>query len=548
MEQTSARSAPIGMFGAAPWLVLALGLSATTAAALYIRAAGEAGEAGERLRVRAEVQRAADQISHRLKTYSGELEAVAAWFATNERADGARFRAYVERLNLQDQYRGIQTIGFSRRLRPADLEAVVGARRAEGHPAFRIWPEGEREAYDPILYVEPLNRRTESTLGFDMSTDPARRAAMERAVQTGRAAASGKLRVIQEVDAEEQTGFLIYAPVFQQSVSGAVDAASTLTGFVHTTFRVDQLLGEILGPDGTLELFVFDGATLDGTALLHGPALEPGVKVQPPGALSARVDVAGRPWTVIVRPRAGAALPTEARFLPWVVVGGTMISLVLFGLSRAQVRAQSTAQGVLDDLRASEEHLRESEGRYRFLFDGNPQPLWVYDTDTYEFLTVNAAATATYGYSREEFLRMRILDLHPAKDTTALKARLAELGHGLGPPSEWRHRRRDGRVIDVAMVSHPLAYQGRSARIVSATDITARKRAEDELRQAQQVLEQRVQERTQALEQSRRELAESQRELRDYVDHMSTLNAKVAPDGRLLLVNRVAQAASGLPL
>jgi PAS domain S-box-containing protein len=123
--------------------------------------------------------------------------------------------------------------------------------------------------------------------------------------------------------------------------------------------------------------------------------------------------------------------------------------------------------------------LRASESHCRQLFEANPQPMWVYDLETLRFLAVNQAAIAHYGYSREEFLAMTIADIRPAEDVPRLLAEVrqsvdARLDHG----SLWRHRRRDGSLIDVEIKWNRIDFNGSPAKLVLANDVTARLRAE----------------------------------------------------------------------
>jgi two-component system, cell cycle sensor histidine kinase and response regulator CckA len=102
----------------------------------------------------------------------------------------------------------------------------------------------------------------------------------------------------------------------------------------------------------------------------------------------------------------------------------------------------------IDEIVAAES-LRDSDTRYRILFDQHPVPMWVYAPDSLRFLDVNEAAIAHYGYSREEFLSMTIVDIRPQEDVARLVGAV-EAGPADGP---WRHRLRDGSVIDVEIVS-----------------------------------------------------------------------------------------------
>ncbi len=128
------------------------------------------------------------------------------------------------------------------------------------------------------------------------------------------------------------------------------------------------------------------------------------------------------------------------------------------------------------------EGLRDAYGPYRLLFNRNPQPMWMSDLESLAFLAVNQAAVEQYGYSEDEFLRMTILDIRPAQDIPRLLDKLARRRAGLEKFGESRHRKKDGGLIDVEIVSHDFEWAGRQARLVLATDITVRKRAEEELR------------------------------------------------------------------
>jgi PAS domain S-box-containing protein len=131
----------------------------------------------------------------------------------------------------------------------------------------------------------------------------------------------------------------------------------------------------------------------------------------------------------------------------------------------------------------AQEALRESEARYRMLFESNPHPMWVFDSETLVFLAVNNAAVAKYGYSREEFQAMTILEIRPAEDAPLIRARM-DLYHTtafLGQ-SQWRHKMKDGTIIEVEIASHAIDFEGRPARLVLAHDVTARHHAEEALR------------------------------------------------------------------
>jgi len=129
-----------------------------------------------------------------------------------------------------------------------------------------------------------------------------------------------------------------------------------------------------------------------------------------------------------------------------------------------------------------EEALRKSEAQYRLLFESNPQAMWVYDLATLRFLAVNDAAVRHYGYSRAEFLDMTIKDIRPPEDVPLLEEYLHSESADPDHAGEWRHRKKDGSVINVHITANRLTFGGRPAEFVLVHDVTERKKAETALR------------------------------------------------------------------
>ena len=132
--------------------------------------------------------------------------------------------------------------------------------------------------------------------------------------------------------------------------------------------------------------------------------------------------------------------------------------------------------------------LERSEERYRMLFEASPLPMWVYDAETLRFLAVNDAAIRHYGYTRHEFLGMTITDIRPAEDVDAVLASLrASGGPGSPMPGTWRHRKRDGTIIDVEITAGRIVFEGRRAALVLSNDVTERLQLEERLSQSEKM-------------------------------------------------------------
>lgn len=148
-------------------------------------------------------------------------------------------------------------------------------------------------------------------------------------------------------------------------------------------------------------------------------------------------------------------------------------------------------QGIMRDVterKKNERILIESEKRYRNLFMSNPNPMWVYDLNTLAFLDVNEAAINNYGYNRDEFLSMTIKEIRPGEDVKKLLENIESGGQGFEYSTDWRHVKKDGSVIYVDIRSNPIEYHGRKAKLVSAIDVTAKKKAEEDLKASNEKL------------------------------------------------------------
>ncbi len=134
----------------------------------------------------------------------------------------------------------------------------------------------------------------------------------------------------------------------------------------------------------------------------------------------------------------------------------------------------------------AEAALAVREQEFRLVFDANPQPMWVYDTKTLQFLDVNDAAVSVYGYSRLEFLSMTIADIRLPEDVPALMASVQTPHDAAWRDGPWRHLRRDRTELWVEVAANSLVFHGRPARLILAVDVTERQAMEQEKRETAQ--------------------------------------------------------------
>ncbi len=152
------------------------------------------------------------------------------------------------------------------------------------------------------------------------------------------------------------------------------------------------------------------------------------------------------------------------------------------------IRLALVNKALREERARAERKLRDSEERYRLLFESNPQPAFVFDLQNLSFVTVNEAATRQYGYSREEFLRMSIKDLQVSGTKPIPAGALFKSQFSSNLPKTCRHRKKDGTFFEAEINAHTIMLAGKKCLLAIANDITQRKQAEEAVTQSREQL------------------------------------------------------------
>jgi diguanylate cyclase (GGDEF)-like protein/PAS domain S-box-containing protein len=151
-----------------------------------------------------------------------------------------------------------------------------------------------------------------------------------------------------------------------------------------------------------------------------------------------------------------------------------------------KVEERRTSDGGSVGVRVDITEIKRREESFRLLFAANPAPMWVFDNETARFLAVNDAAVEHYGYSRERFLAMTVLEIRPPEEAKRVRRHMASRRRQNG--ELWRHRKANGEDIDVAVYGRIMDYEGRPATLIAAIDVTNARRAEAEAQRAREFL------------------------------------------------------------
>ena len=293
-------------------------IAAITALSVYAIERGESQRSEAQLR--SEADAVASALERRANASGAYLRAGAALVATIDEVPAPLFRRFVSELRLDADYRGAEGIGWAPVV-PADRVAQFNAAMAgQGHIALHPALDKAQPYAVPVTFLQPDTERNRRALGFDMYSEPTRRAAMDEAARTARPTASGRVVLQQEV-AGSSPGFLIYMPVFANDERGR-----HLKGFVYSPFNADDFLASALELErpGLFGIRLYDRRVAPGSLL---------AEISPEGGLGAtyslRVTIANHPWVLEVEsPRPGSLSGLSMLTL---VFGLLVASLLMLG-------------------------------------------------------------------------------------------------------------------------------------------------------------------------------------------------------------------------
>ena len=300
-------------------------------------------------------------VEKRMKDYIQVLAGAKALIVASDTVDRIAWRRYYNSLNLEDSYPGIQALGYTHFIRPAELAGYERKIRAEGFPDFAVYPEGKRTEYTPITYIEPFTGRNLRAFGFDMYSEPTRQSAMNMARDTKQPALSGKVRLMQENGEDEQAGFLIYLPVYKDNAdpTSIKDRQKLIEGFVYSPFRAKDLMTSIMGQGfGDIDVEIYDGSSLTQESLLYSSdsvSYYPTRKGDPLTKLNT-IRIGSHIWRLFITAKPGPERSADTELPYYILAGGTIISLlmafIIWSLSNTR-RSNRLKQTITDNATAA---------------------------------------------------------------------------------------------------------------------------------------------------------------------------------------------------
>jgi PAS domain S-box-containing protein len=463
-----------------PWIVLAASLACCGAGTLFMKSNVQSGVEKE---FNSRCDRICSLIADRLDDHAWVLWSGAAFFQASGRVTREEWRTFVARQGNEKPLAGIQGTGFSLLIPRTELPRHLQEVRGEGFPDYTVKPEGDREIYTSILYLEPFADRNLRAFGFDMFSDPVRRSAMERARDTNSAALSGKVVLMQETSEDAQPGALIYVPVYRPGMplDSIEQRRTAIMGWVYGAYRMRDFVRVALGFHNLelgqqLNIRIFDGAQPSPQGLYYGVPPAERASWWSGVSFTRETPIAfnGHSWTLVFDQTGGGFFTADYTKMWLTAVGGAFISLLLFTLSQVLLNTRAEALRLAQKLTLE---LQASEDSYRRQFAENSAVMLLIDPQTGAIVDANVAALSFYGYPRARMLALSISDIYVLEEPLIRKA-MASVNLEAGPRFEARHRLADASVRDVEVASSQIQFFGRTILHSIVIDVTTRKQAE----------------------------------------------------------------------
>lgn len=422
-------------------------------------------------------------VQERMRAYEQVLRGGVGLFAASNRISRQEWHDYVASLRLNENYPGIQGLGFSKLILPSALDAHVAQIRREGYVDYAVKPAGAREQYTSIIYLEPFDARNRRAFGFDMFSEATRRTAMEKARDSGKPAISGRVTLVQETTENVQFGFLMYLPVYRGAVpENAARRKAALLGYVYSPFRMNDLMQGVLGKSvPNVALRIYDGMGIADDTEMYSSESAGNQRVARYSD-TREIDLNGTAWTLRFDSLPSFEAEVERR-TPEIVAGSgvvltLLLSLLFWSLLRTRARALELAEGMTASV-------RESEERFRSVIDTVVDGIIVI-SDRGIIESCNASTQRIFGYAPEEMTGRNISMLMPEPYHSQhdgylehyLKTGVAKI---IGIGRVVTGLRKDGSTFPMELSVGEM-HKGKQRKFTGMVhDISERKRAEEAL-------------------------------------------------------------------
>jgi PAS domain S-box-containing protein len=412
-------------------------------------------------------------ILKRMNAYEQVLLGGIGLFTASDTVTREEWKIYVENLLINKNFPGILGIGCSYSVQYSDSLKLVRAMQNEGYTNFRIWPEGKREEYTSVIYIEPFNERNHRAFGYDLLSEPIRKSAMIEARENGQTTITGKIELVRETEYNIQAGFLIFIPFYKKnSQASIVDQRRELfKGYVYSPFRMQGLMRATLGNElRNINIQIYDGLDTTPKNLMYKSDSLNSELSKDLFTSTNSLKLYGKTWTLeyTALPEFIDSFKSEKPRI--VFVSGILISLLFFLVTISFVYSRKTSKKLSEVLESTGEGIFGVDNFLKCTF-------------------INKSALEMLGYSLNECLNKNMHEFIHCKEEDGKICNVNEcpliksVRNGkTSNTSEVILARKDKASFPIEYSSHPIIENGlMTGTVVAFNDITERKKVLDQI-------------------------------------------------------------------
>lgn len=419
-------------------------------------------------------------VHSRMHAHAALLRTGAAFIEACDTVKRMKWKNFIHNQKIEKNLPGVQGIGYAMIVPGNQLEKHEKRIRNSGYPDYSIKPAGKRNIYTTIIYIEPFTDRNLQAFGYDMFTEPIRREAMQKACDLNVASLSGKVKLVQETDADVQPGTLMYVPVYRSGmpINTVAERRSAIKGWSYSPYRMNDLMFGILENYESklrekVRMQIYDNDSVITDALLYDSQSAEDGRFEASHTLKLKLPLVfnGKHWTLYFSKAMELSSFYIYKEVYMVLLGGTAISVLIFVL--ALIMLQNRYRLKLTTLLAGD--LKASLEKHVALYNAIPDAVFVTDSKTGRIEEINYKAAGQYGYTYDEFIMLSSTDIkhQPAQPESAENE--AQF------PQDQYHLTKNGIAFPVEISTSTFEYDNGQKVITVARDITERVIAETDL-------------------------------------------------------------------
>lgn len=355
-----------------PYLVLAVSIFLTVGITYNFY---QSAKNKDLIRFTSEVNRIHLAIENKISLYVALLKGGRGFVESNREINRENFADYVKSLELENNYKGVEGIGYVKIVTAEERVALTKKMISEGYSDFKIFPVADKNSYQVVTYLEPSTERNRKIVGFDLATEPNRLEALNMARETGEAASSSKVLPIQDSESNSQAGFLIFLPIYKNGGLPATveERTKNIIGYIYSPFRANNFLNEIQDNKSMsdIALRIYDGQPNAENLLSKTGDFQKSAfanQIEENYTTENELNVAGRKWIIQYDSTPTFIAQSSLGWTPFIFIIGIIFSFLLFGMtyweSSTRIKLQATAAELFESER-QKQGLLENEQKAR---------------------------------------------------------------------------------------------------------------------------------------------------------------------------------------